>query len=84
VSATRGRFGRSPIVLTSNAPRLSAAAQAREQGIGLVNGGVDEAPEVCERLPDVLAAHAARRTHEAPPAAAQRRDAGRDVYPYKD
>ena len=36
------------------------AVQARlhEQGIVVVGGGADEAPEVYKRLPDVLAAHA--------------------------
>ena len=33
-------------------------ARLREQGIVLVGGGADEAPEVYKRLPDVLAAHA--------------------------
>ena len=32
-------------------------ARLREQGIVLVGGGADEAPEVYKRLPDVLAAH---------------------------
>jgi tRNA-splicing ligase RtcB len=33
-------------------------ARLREQGIVLIGGGADEAPEVYKRLPDVLAAHA--------------------------
>jgi hypothetical protein len=33
-------------------------ARLRKQGIVLVSGGADEAPEVYKRLPDVLAAHA--------------------------
>jgi tRNA-splicing ligase RtcB len=33
-------------------------ARLREQGIVLLGGGADEAPEVYKRLPDVLAAHA--------------------------
>jgi tRNA-splicing ligase RtcB (3'-phosphate/5'-hydroxy nucleic acid ligase) len=32
-------------------------ARLREQGIVLIGGGADEAPEVCKRLPEVLAAH---------------------------
>ena len=32
-------------------------ARLREQGILLVGGGADEAPEVYKRLPEVLAAH---------------------------
>ncbi|MET1009206.1 MAG: RtcB family protein [Gaiellaceae bacterium] len=64
-----------------------AAVQARlrEQGIVLVGGGADEAPEVYKRLPDVLGAHAAsiRVTHTLRPLGVAM--AGRDVYdPYKD
>ena len=47
------------------------AVQARlhEQGIVVVGGGADEAPEVYKRLPDVLAAHAGtiRVTHTLRP-----------------
>jgi hypothetical protein len=32
-------------------------ARLREQGIVLIGGGADEAPEVYKRLPEVLAAH---------------------------
>jgi tRNA-splicing ligase RtcB len=63
------------------------AVQARlgEQGIVLVGGGADEAPEVYKRLPDVLGAHAGsirvKRTLR-PLGVAM---AGRDVRdPYKD
>jgi tRNA-splicing ligase RtcB len=64
-----------------------AAVQARlrEQGIVLVGGGADEAPEVYKRLPDVLGAHAAsiRVKHTLRPLGVAM--AGRDVYdPYKD
>ena len=57
----------------------------REQGIVLVGGGADEAPEVYKRLPDVLAAHGdtiwVKRTLR-PLGVAM---AGRDVHdPYKD
>jgi tRNA-splicing ligase RtcB (3'-phosphate/5'-hydroxy nucleic acid ligase) len=64
-----------------------AAVQARlrEQGIVLVGGGADEAPEVYKRLPDVLGAHAAsiRVKHTLRPLGVAM--AGRDVYdPYRD
>ena len=57
----------------------------REQGIVLVGGGADEAPEVYKRLPEVLAAHAGstRVKHRLRPLGVAM--AGRDVYdPYKD
>jgi tRNA-splicing ligase RtcB len=57
----------------------------RKQGIVLVGGGADEAPEVYKRLPDVLAAHAGsvRVTHTLRPLGVAM--AGRDVHdPYKD
>jgi tRNA-splicing ligase RtcB (3'-phosphate/5'-hydroxy nucleic acid ligase) len=57
----------------------------REQGIVLVGGGADEAPEVYKRLPDVLAAHggSVRVKHRLRPLGVAM--AGRDVYdPYKD
>ena len=60
-------------------------ARLREQGIVLVGGGADEAPEVYKRLPDVLAAHGGtiRVTHTLRPLGVAM--AGRDIYdPYKD
>jgi tRNA-splicing ligase RtcB (3'-phosphate/5'-hydroxy nucleic acid ligase) len=57
----------------------------REQGIVLVGGGADEAPEVYKRLPEVLEAHAGsvRVKHRLRPLGVAM--AGRDVYdPYKD
>jgi hypothetical protein len=57
----------------------------REQGIVLVGGGADEAPEVYKRLPGVLAAHGdtIRVKHTLRPLGVAM--AGRDVYdPYKD
>src|SRR5688500_3049561 len=60
-------------------------ARLREQGIVLVGGGADEAPEVYKRLPDVLAAHAGsiRVKHTLTPLGVAM--AGRDVRdPYKD
>ena len=60
-------------------------ARLREQGIVLVGGGADEAPEVYKRLPDVLAAHAGtiRVRHRLRPLGVAM--AGRGVHdPYKD
>jgi tRNA-splicing ligase RtcB (3'-phosphate/5'-hydroxy nucleic acid ligase) len=57
----------------------------RAQGIALVGGGADEAPEVYKRLPDVLAAHTGsiRVTHRLRPLGVAM--AGRDIRdPYKD
>ncbi len=57
----------------------------REQGIVLIGGGADEAPEVYKRLPDVLAAHGdtIRVKHTLRPLGVAM--AGRDVHdPYKD
>ena len=57
----------------------------REQGIVLVGGGADEAPEVYKRLPDVLAAHSGsiRVKHTLRPLGVAMAD--RDVHdPYKD
>jgi tRNA-splicing ligase RtcB len=56
-----------------------------EQGIVVLGGGADEAPEVYKRLPDVLAAHGdtIRVKHTLRPLGVAM--AGRDVYdPYKD
>jgi tRNA-splicing ligase RtcB len=56
-----------------------------EQGIVLVGGGADEAPEVYKRLPEVLAAHgdSIRVKHRLRPLGVAM--AGRDVIdPYKD
>jgi tRNA-splicing ligase RtcB len=60
-------------------------ARLRDQGVVLLGGGADEAPEVYKRLPDVLAAHAgsARVKHRLRPLGVAM--AGREVYdPYKD
>jgi tRNA-splicing ligase RtcB (3'-phosphate/5'-hydroxy nucleic acid ligase) len=60
-------------------------ARLREQGVALIGGGADEAPEVYKRLPDVLAAHGEtiRVKHTLRPLGVAM--AGRDVYdPYKD
>jgi len=63
----------------------SVQARLREQGIVLVGGGADEAPEVYKRLPEVLDAHSGsvRVKHRLRPLGVAM--AGRDVYdPYKD
>jgi tRNA-splicing ligase RtcB len=63
----------------------SVQARLREQGIVLVGGGADEAPEVYKRLPDVLAAHGPtiRVKHRLRPLGVAM--AGGDVVdPYKD
>jgi len=60
-------------------------ARLREQGIVLVGGGADEAPEVYKRLPEVLGAHGGtiRVKHTLRPLGVAM--AGRDVVdPYKD
>jgi len=63
----------------------AAQARLREQGIVLVGGGADDAPEVYRRLSDVLAAHGGsiRIKHRLRPLGVAM--AGREVYdPYKD
>jgi tRNA-splicing ligase RtcB (3'-phosphate/5'-hydroxy nucleic acid ligase) len=60
-------------------------ARLREDGIVLIGGGADEAPEVYKRLPAVLDAHAGsiRVKHTLRPLGVAM--AGRDVFdPYKD
>jgi tRNA-splicing ligase RtcB len=63
----------------------AAQARVRSQGIVLVGGGADEAPEVYKRLPDVLAAHgdSIKVKHTLRPLGVAM--AGREVFdPYKD
>jgi tRNA-splicing ligase RtcB len=63
----------------------SVQERLRDQGIVLVGGGADEAPEVYKHLPDVLAAHGGsiRVKHTLRPLGVAM--AGRDmVDPYKD
>ncbi len=60
-------------------------ARLREQGIVVLGGGADEAPEVYKRLPEVLDAHGAtiRVKHTLRPLGVAM--AGRDIFdPYKD
>jgi tRNA-splicing ligase RtcB len=63
----------------------AAKQRLAEQGIVLVGGGADEAPEVYKRLPEVLAAHgdSIRVKHTLTPLGVAM--AGRDVFdPFKD
>ena len=96
-SQAAGRFRRRTVIRGGRKVRVeqqvkpgvvdwpAVQARLREQGIVLVGGGADEAPEVYKRLPDVLAAHGETiRVKQAlrPLGVAM---AGRDVYdPYKD
>jgi tRNA-splicing ligase RtcB len=60
-------------------------SRLREQGIVVLGGGADEAPEVYKRLPEVLAAHgdSIRVKHTLRPLGVAM--AGREVYdPYRD
>ena len=80
--------GRKVWVARAGQPGASTGPRCRplrEQGIVLVGGGADEAPEVYKRLPDVLAAHAGsiRVKHTLRPLGVAM--AGRDVLdPYRD
>jgi tRNA-splicing ligase RtcB (3'-phosphate/5'-hydroxy nucleic acid ligase) len=83
---TRLRRARREIVVRPGVVDWPAVqARLRRQGIVLVGGGADEAPEVYKRLPDVLAAHSGsiRVKHTLRPLGVAM--AGRDVFdPYKD
>ena len=96
-SQAAGRFRRRTVVRNGRKVRVeqqikpgvvdwpAVQARLRQQGIVLVGGGADEAPEVYKRLPDVLAAHAGsmRVKHQLRPLGVAM--AGRDVYdPFKD
>jgi tRNA-splicing ligase RtcB len=80
-----GRFRRGKQVKPGLVDWPAVKARLREQGIVLVGGGADEAPEVYKRLPVVLAAHgdSIRVKHRLRPLGVAM--AGRDVVdPYKD
>jgi tRNA-splicing ligase RtcB (3'-phosphate/5'-hydroxy nucleic acid ligase) len=80
-----GRIRRGKVVKVGKVDWPAVQARLRDQGIVLVGGGADEAPEVYKRLPDVLAAHAGsvRVKHTLRPLGVAM--AGRDVRdPYKD
>jgi tRNA-splicing ligase RtcB len=84
-SQAAGRFRRGKQIKPGLVDWPAVQARLREQGIVLVGGGADEAPEVYKRLPEVLAAHAGsvRIKHTLRPLGVAM--AGRDVYdPYSD
>ena len=74
-----GRTRRGKQVKPGKVDWPAVQARLREQGIVLVGGGADEAPEVYKRLPEVLAAHAGsiRVKHKLRPLGVAM--AGRDV-----
>ena len=81
----RRRKGRWEVVRPGLVDWPAVQARLREQGVVLLGGGADEAPEVYKRLPDVLAAHGdtIRVKHTLRPLGVAM--AGRDVVdPYKD
>jgi tRNA-splicing ligase RtcB len=81
----RRRGGKTVVVRRGLVDWPAVRSRLREQGIVLLGGGPDEAPEVYKRLPDVLAAHGEtiRVKHTLRPLGVAM--AGRDVYdPYKD
>jgi tRNA-splicing ligase RtcB (3'-phosphate/5'-hydroxy nucleic acid ligase) len=80
-----GRIRRGRVIKPGVVDWQAVKERLRRQGIVLVGGGADEAPEVYKRLPEVLAAHAGstRVKHRLRPLGVAM--AGRDVYdPYKD
>jgi tRNA-splicing ligase RtcB len=80
-----GRIRRGRVIKPGVVDWQAVQERLRKQGIVLVGGGADEAPEVYKRLPDVLAAHAGstRVKHRLRPLGVAM--AGRDVRdPYKD
>jgi tRNA-splicing ligase RtcB (3'-phosphate/5'-hydroxy nucleic acid ligase) len=96
-SQAAGRFRRRSVVRDGKKVRVeeqvkpgvvdwpAVQRRLRAQGIVLIGGGADEAPEVYKRLPEVLDAHAdsIRVKHRLRPLGVAM--AGRDVYdPYKD
>jgi tRNA-splicing ligase RtcB len=87
MSRTRaaGRYRRGRQIKPGVVDWPAVQARLRDQGIVLVGGGADEAPEVYKRLPEVLAAHAGsvRVTRTLRPLGVAM--AGRDVRdPYRD
>jgi tRNA-splicing ligase RtcB len=84
-SQAAGRFRRGKQVKPGLVDWPAVQERLRKQGIVLVGGGADEAPEVYKRLPDVLDAHGEtiRVKHRLRPLGVAM--AGRDVVdPYKD
>jgi tRNA-splicing ligase RtcB (3'-phosphate/5'-hydroxy nucleic acid ligase) len=81
----RRRKGRWELVRPGLVDWEAVQERLKKQGIVLVGGGADEAPEVYKRLPDVLDAHAGsiRVKHTLRPLGVAM--AGREVFdPYKD
>jgi tRNA-splicing ligase RtcB len=81
----RKRGGKTVIVRPGLVDWPAVQSRLRRQGIVLIGGGADEAPEVYKRLPEVLAAHGEtiRVKHRLRPLGVAM--AGRDVDdPYKD
>jgi len=80
-----GRVRKGRVLKPGKVDWPAVQARLRDQGIVLVGGGADEAPEVYKRLPDVLAAHVGsiRVKHTLRPLGVAM--AGRDVRdPYRD
>ena len=84
-SQAAGRFRRGKQIKPGFVDWPAVQERLRKQGIVLVGGGADEAPEVYKRLPEVLDAHGEtiRVKHRLRPLGVAM--AGRDVVdPYKD
>ena len=80
-----GRWRRGKQLKPGKVDWPAVQARLRDQGIVLLGGGADEAPEVYKRLPEVLDAHAGsvRVTHTLRPLGVAM--AGRNIYdPYED
>jgi tRNA-splicing ligase RtcB len=80
-----GKVRRGKVVRPGRVDWDAVRARLRDEGIVLIGGGADEAPEVYKRLPEVLDAHAGsiRVKHTLRPLGVAM--AGRDVFdPYKD
>jgi tRNA-splicing ligase RtcB len=80
-----GRVRKGRVIKPGKVDWDAVRQRIRSQGIVLVGGGADEAPEVYKRLPDVLNAHAGsiRVKHALRPLGVAM--AGREVFdPYKD
>jgi tRNA-splicing ligase RtcB len=80
-----GRVRKGRVVKPGRVDWPAVRERIRKQGIVLIGGGADEAPEVYKRLPDVLDAHAGsiRVKHTLRPLGVAM--AGHDVFdPYKD
>ena len=80
-----GKMRKGKVIRPGKVDWPAVQRRLREQGIHLVGGGADEAPEVYKRLPEVLAAHGGTirvKQRLRPLGVAM---AGRDVHdPYKD